>query len=286
MGSGHDLTIMTPGSPRGEPAIRVETFGRLVIVPAGGRTAAGLPPVRSALLVFLAVERDVSREEALTLFWPESNAHQARHSLNQVLHRLRADLGAGWLQVSGDRLQATPALQADVHEFMAAIEASEPDRAIGLYRGRFLQGAHLGKHREERQVARTAAADTPWLLPSLFWELRALAGMGRFAEIRARVADAHPLPEHGIPCPDRFIVFRDDFTFTGGTGRFASATGGGTGEGRLDIKGDPRSGGLRGVRSRWPRSGRVSRSNAPAAGGSGARQIAGHPGGRRAWARS
>jgi hypothetical protein len=145
MGSGHDLTIMTPGSPRGEPAIRVETFGRLVIVPAGGRTAAGLPPVRSALLVFLAVERD---------------------------------------------------------------EASEPDRAIALYRGRFLQWAHLGKHREERQVARTAAADTPWLLPSLFWELRALAGMGRFAEIRARVADAHPLPEHGIPCPDRFRLRR------------------------------------------------------------------------------
>jgi DNA-binding SARP family transcriptional activator/TolB-like protein len=134
---------MATSSPRGEPAIRVETFGRLAIIRAGGRTAAGLPPVRSALLVFLAVERDVSREEALALFWPESTARQARHSLNQVLHRLRADLGGGWLQVSGDRLQATPALHADVHEFMAAIEAGEPDRAIALYRGRFLQGARL-----------------------------------------------------------------------------------------------------------------------------------------------
>jgi DNA-binding SARP family transcriptional activator/TolB-like protein len=134
---------MATSAPRGEPAIRIETFGRLAIVPAGGRTAAGLPPVRSALLVFLAVERDVSREEVLTVFWPESNARQARHSLNQVLHRLRADLGGGWLQVSGDRLQATPALQADVHEFMAALAAGEPDRAIALYRGRFLQGARL-----------------------------------------------------------------------------------------------------------------------------------------------
>jgi DNA-binding SARP family transcriptional activator len=133
---------MVPWSPRGEPAIRVETFGRLAIVRAG-RKAAGLPPVRSALLVFLAVERDVSREEALALFWPESDARQARHSLNQVLHRLRADLGGDWLQVSGNRLQATPALHADVQEFMAAVEASEPDRAIALYGGRFLQGAKL-----------------------------------------------------------------------------------------------------------------------------------------------
>jgi DNA-binding SARP family transcriptional activator/tetratricopeptide (TPR) repeat protein len=133
---------MVPWSPRGEPAIRVETFGRLAIVRAG-RKAAGLPPVRSALLVFLAVERDVSREEALALFWPESDARQARHSLNQVLHRLRADLGGDWLQVSGNRLQATPALHADVQEFMAAVEASGPDRAIALYGGRFLQGAKL-----------------------------------------------------------------------------------------------------------------------------------------------
>jgi hypothetical protein len=39
---------------------------------------------------------------------------------------------------------------------------------------------------------------------------------------------------HAIEGP--IIVGRDDFSFTGGTGRFASATGGGTGEGRLDTR--------------------------------------------------
>jgi DNA-binding SARP family transcriptional activator len=137
---------MTAGSGPERPEICVATLGRLAIGPDGrGQWRSALPPVRSALLVFLAVERDVSREEALTLFWPDSDARQARHSLNQVLHRLRADLGGDWLQVSGNRLQATPALHADVQEFMAAVEASEPDRAIALYGGRFLQGAKLAE---------------------------------------------------------------------------------------------------------------------------------------------
>jgi DNA-binding SARP family transcriptional activator len=148
--------------PREEPAIRVDTLGRLAILPADWQPTSGLPPVRSALLVFLAVERDVSREEALALFWPESRARHARHSLNQVLHRLRTDLGGGWLRVSGDRLQATPALHADVHEFMAAIGAGEPDRALALYRGRFLQGARLADSKPfeewvDRWEARLAA---------------------------------------------------------------------------------------------------------------------------------
>jgi tetratricopeptide (TPR) repeat protein/TolB-like protein len=77
------------------------------------------------------------------------------------------------------------------------VNRMDPGRAQlpGYWDGRTRILHTLGKHREERQVARTAAADTPWLLRSLFWELRALAGMGRFAEIRARVADAHALPK-------------------------------------------------------------------------------------------
>jgi hypothetical protein len=146
--------------PREEPAIRIDTLGRLAIVPAGRQPTVGLPPVRSALLVFLAIERDVAREEALALFWPESGDRQARHSLNQVLHRLRADLGGGWVRVSGDRLQATHALHSDVHEFMAAIEAGELDRALALYGGRFLQGASPRGQQTLRGVGRPVG-DTP-----------------------------------------------------------------------------------------------------------------------------
>jgi DNA-binding SARP family transcriptional activator len=96
---------MAAWSPREEPAIRVDTLGRLTILSAGGQPTTGLPPVRSALLVFLAVERDLSREEALALFWPESNARHARHSLNQVLHCLRADLGGVWLRNPSGRTE-------------------------------------------------------------------------------------------------------------------------------------------------------------------------------------
>jgi DNA-binding SARP family transcriptional activator/tetratricopeptide (TPR) repeat protein len=135
---------MSAWTPREDLTIHVDTLGRLAIMAAGHRQPTStLPPVRSALLVYLAVERDVSREETLALFWPEGGERQARHSLNQALHRLRAELGGGWLRPSGGRLQATSALHADVHDFTAAVKAGELDLALALYGGRFLQGARL-----------------------------------------------------------------------------------------------------------------------------------------------
>ena len=129
--------------PREEPAIRVDTLGRLAILPAGGQPTSGLPPVHSALLVFLAVERDVSREEALALFWPESRARHARHSLNQVLHRLRTDLGGGWLRVSADRnprQSCVAACRRVVHKYFLQGDAVDGLRHL-----------FVGVHRRSRQ---------------------------------------------------------------------------------------------------------------------------------------
>lgn len=134
--------------------ISVETLGRLAIQFAGClQTKTMLAPIRSAILVVLAVERDIAREEVMALFWPESPGPRARHSLNQALHRLRADFGGEWLAAPGDRLQATDALTTDVHDFLDAIGAEDLRRAIELYRGRFLQGARLADSRSFEEWA-------------------------------------------------------------------------------------------------------------------------------------
>lgn len=147
----------------GPSSLGVETLGRLAVHWKGSlQPRTMLAPVRSAVLVVLAVEREISREELMALLWPESPGSRARHSLNQALHRLRSDFGEGWLLAQGDRLAATDALTVDVHAFLAAVEEGEVLQATELYGGRFLQGARLANTRPfedwmDRWDARLAA---------------------------------------------------------------------------------------------------------------------------------
>jgi DNA-binding SARP family transcriptional activator len=73
-------------------------------------------PSRSALLLLLALDREVTRESATALLWPESDDERARQAMRQTLYLLRRDLGTGWLDSSRDSLRATTRLTADAHE--------------------------------------------------------------------------------------------------------------------------------------------------------------------------
>lgn len=59
-----------------------------------------------ALLIYLALSpnRTRTRSHLLGLLWPEKDEAQARHSLNQALSRLRAELGAERFTSAGDAL--------------------------------------------------------------------------------------------------------------------------------------------------------------------------------------
>ena len=124
---------------------RVETLGRLRIL-ADGRELTDLRQhrTRAALLVYLAVERSVTRDVVIATFWPESDAENARHALRQALYHLRQSLGDdSWLVGNGDQIAAGDVLSCDAAEFDAAIAASDPARAATLYKGPFLEGVHL-----------------------------------------------------------------------------------------------------------------------------------------------
>jgi DNA-binding SARP family transcriptional activator/TolB-like protein len=154
--------------------IRLEALGTISLTdqsdPAAPRVL-GTQPKRIAFLTYLAVNGRrgfVSRDDLLSLFWPESNQEDARHSLNQGLYVLRKALGSEVFETAGDtRLRPSPALFAcDAVEFMERVEAGEEQAALELYRGELLEGFHLDNNRpfeewleNERRRLRQLAID-------------------------------------------------------------------------------------------------------------------------------
>jgi len=111
----------------------------------GDREIAGLPGqrLRCAVLVHLAVEREVTRESLVSLLWPERDPERARHALNQQLYELRQALGEEWLESQADPIRVTSSLQVDVHAFEAAAGRGALEEALSAYGGEFLAGFFL-----------------------------------------------------------------------------------------------------------------------------------------------
>lgn len=127
--------------------VRVVTLGRLTVF-AGDQRIPSLPsqPVRCAVLVTLAMEREIARETLLGLLWPERPQDRARHALSQALYELRGPLGDDWIRAEREKLFATERLHADALEFAEAVARGERERALELY-GRFLAGSRLANVR-------------------------------------------------------------------------------------------------------------------------------------------
>lgn len=103
---------------------------------------------RAALFVYLTIERRVSREVLTAMFWPESDAENARHALRQSLYQLRKVVGGrDWIVAGTHELVVCDAVGADATAFSNAIESGDTERAVRLYRGPFLDGVHLVNQR-------------------------------------------------------------------------------------------------------------------------------------------
>jgi len=151
--------------------IRLETLGGLRVF-ADDEELRSLPgmQIRAALFVYLAVERETTREAVASLLWPDSAPKAARRALAQMLVELRKDLGADWVEASGGRLLVSDGVESDVRALVAAQERGDVDAVIDIHRGPFLNGVQLGrgvdferwiesKRAELYRIARTALAD-------------------------------------------------------------------------------------------------------------------------------
>jgi hypothetical protein len=124
--------------------VRITTLGGISIH-AQGRDLPRLSAERWrwAILVYLAVERDVSRAGLLELLWPRREPGRARRSLNRYVRDLNRTLGRRCIEIHGDRLRTTAAVELDVHAFEMAATIGARERALELYGGPFLDGFAL-----------------------------------------------------------------------------------------------------------------------------------------------
>ncbi len=120
--------------------IRIETLGRTRIF-VQGRELTSLPnqPIRCGVLIYLAVERNVTRNRLVNIFWSDHDEKDARHALNQQVFELRKMLGEDCVRTQGNELQIDSTVQVDLNVFNEAIERGDLRVALEVYQGSFLQ---------------------------------------------------------------------------------------------------------------------------------------------------
>ena len=106
-----------------------------------GRTAAMDTRKAIAVLAVIAIEgRPVRRDTLAGMLWPEASQDRARATLRRTLSTLRGAIGADAL--IADREVVELGLDAGAVDVVAfeRLAESEPERALDLYRGPFLEG--------------------------------------------------------------------------------------------------------------------------------------------------
>ncbi len=126
--------------------VRLNTLGHPSVF-LGGEQLPALPgkPVTFGLLVYLAVEREATRDKLVSVFWPESPQEKARHTLSQTLYELRQSLGEAWIESIGNTVRVEDGVWVDCREFADLAEAGRTAEAVALYPGHFLEGVYLAQ---------------------------------------------------------------------------------------------------------------------------------------------
>jgi len=108
-------------------------------VRVGSSTIDFLPNKRFQLLAYLAYQGDwVSRDKLAFLFWPDGSNQTARGNLRQLLKNIRRMDWLEGLESNEHRLRWSVA--TDVGTFKQALEDSEVEATLSLYRGSLLPG--------------------------------------------------------------------------------------------------------------------------------------------------
>lgn len=168
-----------------------------------------------ALVALVACSgRQVRREAAAALLWPESPEGRARGALRQTLFRLRQRAGeVVWVRGEGLALDSAR-VSVDVLEMERSLEKGHPARWVELYEGPFLEGffltgnaefdrwadARRARFREDLEKALHAlllrAEEAGEWRPALEWAERladlspfAVDGVFRLARLRALSGD-------------------------------------------------------------------------------------------------
>ena len=124
--------------------LRLRTFGGLAVDRRGVPVAETTGQHKALALLALVASsgtRGASRDQLAAWLWPESDSDRARGALSQTVYSLRKQLGQPDLFDGTRTLKLNPrVITCDRLDFDAALERGDPEAAIALYIGPFLDG--------------------------------------------------------------------------------------------------------------------------------------------------
>ncbi len=122
---------------------------------------------RLALLSLLAMSpgNRLGREKLIAYLWPEREGESARHLLSDAVYVINRALGSETLTSAGDEIRLNPErVDCDAREFERAVHA-DPEAAVRLYAGPFLEGFYLEGSEEFETWSRGNASGSRPRLP-------------------------------------------------------------------------------------------------------------------------
>jgi DNA-binding SARP family transcriptional activator/TolB-like protein/Tfp pilus assembly protein PilF len=124
--------------------IEITLLGRVLVTVAGVPIAGEAAQRRRLALLALLCDaplRPVSRDRLMLHLWPDNDTESARRLLSASLYVLRKALGAEAILAPGDQLQLNAELvRVDAVAFEQAARGDDPEAALALYGGPFLEG--------------------------------------------------------------------------------------------------------------------------------------------------
>ena len=190
----------------GYTELKIRFFGGLEVERAGEPIRGFRSQKIASLLAYLAYHRDRPhpREVLLEAFWPEVDVDKARMSLRQAVYQLRRLLGKDAILAQDRAVQLNPELdcRCDAREFERLLREAElasgaeqarlRERAVGLYRGRFLDGFYEDWVLSEAERLREAYREA---LEGLLRHHRALGNYAQALEYGRMALAQDPLHE-------------------------------------------------------------------------------------------
>jgi DNA-binding SARP family transcriptional activator/tetratricopeptide (TPR) repeat protein len=153
-----------------------------------------------AISSYLAMEGPTPRAKLADLFWERCAPEQARSNLRRELNRLRHTPFSGYLQTNSDSVALAEPYSLDVRTFAAQAEAKSFAAALGLYRGRLLDGLDLrDAEMFEEWLARRRQELVDAHVDVLRRQAEVLEATGDLRgalELELRMLGAQPLLEH------------------------------------------------------------------------------------------
>lgn len=204
-----------------QPQISLQVLGPVGFAGPGSEEAMSLlrQPKRVAVFAYLLLHPEggwVTREEIISVFWPQSPEERARNALRQSLAFIKGALGRNVLQAQGrTALRVSRArVTCDAPRFVSLLEGGRAEEALALYRGEFLEDMEIPDSpawtewlSNQRSLYRSRASGAAWTMArasegggrprsAAFWGKKALdlslfneADARRLIKLLARLGD-------------------------------------------------------------------------------------------------